>query len=175
MVIIEGPDGSGKTTLLKQLGLERRTFKSMHGGVGGTTPNGWAPGAEPFDALVEIILNKQYEESRSGIKIGIDRLHLSEWVYGPILRNKQLITDEVLTDFSRFLRRHHIPVVLCLPPFATTLRNVSQEGRERPTYQTEGFLHAAYRAFHTIAPWATHIFDYTTGAPFELYSGVSTE
>jgi predicted ATPase len=132
MVIIEGPDGSGKTTLLKQLGLERRTFKSMHGGVGGTTPNGWAPGSDPYDALVEILLNKQYEETQSNIKIGIDRLHLSEWVYGPLLRNKQLITDEVLTNFSRLLRRHHIPVI----PLPTTIRHHSEErsaGRPRAT------------------------------------------
>lgn len=161
MVIIEGPDGSGKTTLIERLGLERRQFKSMHAGVGANTPNGWAPNADPYQAYVEVMFNLAKQEGTVPHRLGIDRFHLSERVYGPILRAKQLVDDVTLENITGLLRDLRIPVILCLPPFSTTLTNVSTEGRDRPSYQTEGFLHQAYKGFEMVSPWATHVYDYT--------------
>lgn len=157
MIIVEGPDGSGKSTLITQLQHQRRSLKSVKAGVGTSTehPGGWA-GNDP----VLLAYMKKIVEA-SGQKIAYDRFHLSEVVYGPILRNTQLVDEGILYTLSDYLRGQRIPVILCLPPFATTLANVAIEGRERPTYQTEAFLHQAYKGFEALAPWATVVYDYT--------------
>lgn len=162
MIIVEGPDGSGKSTLIQQLAHQRRPLKSVGAGVGTSTehPKGWAGNDPVLVAYVKQIIKAQEE----GQAIAFDRFHLSEAAYGPILRSKQLVDEGILHTLSDYLRGQRIPVILCLPPFATTLANVAVEGRERPTYQTEGFLHQAYKAFEALAPWATLVYDYTTDA-----------
>ncbi len=160
MIIVEGPDGSGKSTMIARLGYERHAFKSLRGGVGGDTKTGWAGDAvSPIDAyLRQILLADELEAA--GRHIAFDRFHLSEAVYGPILRHRQEMTRAELSLLTSVLRRRRIPVILCMPPFPSTLATVAREGRDRPAYQTEGFLHQAYRAFESLAPWATHVFNY---------------
>lgn len=160
MIIIEGPDGSGKTTTIEKLGFTRLHTKSMKGGVGGSTPNGWAgPGIlSPVAAYARRVREVQ---QMVGVKIAFDRFHLSEQVYGPILRNEQLIDEMEMTIITHMLRDKQIPVILCLPPFDVTLANVMKENRERPEYQTEAFLRHAYERFQRVACWATHVYDYT--------------
>lgn len=162
MIIVDGPDGSGKTTLIERLGFIRRQLKSLRGGVGGTTPVGWTlPGETPLEAYRRQLHQAAVEEFDVK-RIAFDRFHLSEMVYGPILRNEQLIDEECLTGLNELLHiEYRVPIILCLPPYAATLKNVLQEGRERPDYQTEEFLARAYRAWTNVVPWATQVFDYT--------------
>lgn len=160
MIIVEGPDGAGKTTLIENLAHHRVHLKSLKGGVGseGQNPQGWTKNA---DSTLSAYAQKILEGERTdGVNIAFDRFHLSEWVYGPILRNNQLITDEVLLVLGNLLREKHVPIILCLPAFKTTLANIGKAGRERPAYQTEGFLHMAYTSWQKIAPFATHVYDY---------------
>lgn len=173
MIIVEGPDGAGKTTLIETLRHQRMHLKSLHGGVGGTTPEGWSRVQDSvLSAYAQKILEgEQLERETSEFaamtnslimtRLAFDRFHLSEWVYGPILRHNQLITDENLQLIGNLLREKHVPIILCLPPFKVTLANVSRDGRERPSFQTEGFLHMAYASWQKIAPFATHVYDYT--------------
>lgn len=162
MIIVEGPDGSGKTTLIELLGHERKQLRSLRDGVGATNNKGWAKkGESVVDAYRRQLNLALTTERATGVKIAFDRFHLSEYVYGPILRNKQLITPEVMIAISRVLRDLRVPVILCLPPFAKTLEKVMEPGRERPAYQTEGFLHMAWQGFYRASPWATVVFDYT--------------
>lgn len=148
MTIVEGPDGAGKSTLIEKLGGFAVHLKSLRGGLGGRDdlPDGWASHqrdtlaayCEWFDWVGKVgpsITNKP---------IIFDRFHLSEWVYGPILRNTQLITPEVLKGVTNKLMAHSAPVIVCLPPWETTYRNVTQPGRERPAYQTDAFLLRSY-------------------------------
>jgi len=164
MIIVEGPDGSGKTELIKRLGFERRSLKSVTGGVGGTTEQGWANGDPPLMAYVKKIITADTEEQAGLTKIAYDRFHLSEMVYGPILRGKQTLDEGMLRMLNDYLRGRHVPVILCLPTFETTLANVTREGRERPGYQTPEFLQQAYDEFTKTAPWATVVFDYEKDA-----------
>lgn len=164
MIIVEGPDGSGKTELISRLNHERRSLKSVTGGIGGTTPKGWADGRPPLQAYVTKILSAATEERAGLTKVAYDRFHLSEVVYGPILRGKQTLDEGSLHTLNDYLRGQRIPVILCLPSFHTTFANVMREGRERPSYQTMEFLRQAYDEFTKMAPWATHIFNYEADA-----------
>ena len=163
MIILEGPDGSGKTTVLERLGYERRAFKALRAEVGGNEPGGTATsnfgGTTPAHiAYAQEILKARRENNHA---IAFDRFHLSEHVYGPILRGKQELTEEDLNGLAIYLGRYHIPIILCLPPFEVTLKNVMTAGRERPAYQTEAFLRQAYDGFARLTPWAQVVYDFT--------------
>lgn len=175
MIIVEGPDGSGKSTLIKNLGLEAKRLKSIRGGIGGTKFDGsgdgqagWG-GIEPaLVAYTRKVMEAKAAEAAynsnnwvSEKVIAFDRFHLSEHVYGPILRGKQEMNDPDLQWLSAFLREERVKVVMCLPTFVVTLANVTQNGRERPAYQTEAFLHQAWKEFERLAPWASVVYDYT--------------
>lgn len=156
MIIVEGPDGSGKSTVIKLLNHHAVKLRSLRGGLGGDTPEGWST-LTPTEAYEHQIIRHRVQ----GIDVGFDRFHLSEVVYGPILRHQQLIDDRTLENINDMIHEYEVPIILCLPPFKTTLEIVDREGRERPTYQTEGFLHRAYKEFERLAPWATIVFDFT--------------
>lgn len=159
MIIVEGPDGSGKTETINKLGFLRHALKSLKGGIGGDgSIGGWAPG---YGAVAAYARQVREAQMRPGTKIAFDRFHLSEAVYGPILRNQQLIDDDTMTVINHMLRDKQIPVILCMPPFETTLANVMQEGRPRPEYQTVEFLKRAYEGFQKLAPYATILYDFT--------------
>lgn len=162
MIIVDGPDGSGKTTVIEKLGYERKVLRSLRDGVGATNNKGWArPGEPVVEAYRRQLTLALATEKATGARIAFDRFHLSEYVYGPILRNEQLITAGVLIEINKMLRDLKVPVILCLPPFKVTLANVGLPGRERPAFQTEGFLHMAHQGFYRASPWATTVFDYT--------------
>lgn len=162
MIIVEGPDGSGKSELIRLLDRSRVTFKSLTGGIGGTSRGGWSTGKPPLAEFVsKVIEGLDHEAAQPGRRVAFDRFHLSERVYGPILRQKQVLDDPELQMLSGFLRDKRVPVILCLPAFEVTLANVEREGRERPSYQTREFLREAYEAFQLLAPWATTVYDYT--------------
>lgn len=161
MIIVEGPDGAGKSTTLQKLKYTRMHLKSLRGGVGGNVEGaaeGWATCHMPAAAYARKV---REVEQIVGRRVGIDRFHLSEAVYGPLLRNEQLIDEGTMRLITHMLRDKQIPVILCLPPFEVTLANVMQEGRPRPEYQTETFLRLAYEEFEKLAPWATLVYDYT--------------
>jgi thymidylate kinase len=162
MIIIEGPDGSGKTTLINRLNFDRRRLKSIRGGVGGTRFNGSGDGVAGWGGNDPALLAYTRKVIEAGTApIAYDRFHLSERVYGPILRAKQELSDGDLELLTAFLRETRVKVVMCLPPLAVSLANVMQNGRERPHYQTEEFLQEAYAEFERLAPWATIVYDYT--------------
>lgn len=140
-LIVEGPDGGGKTTVIERLGLTRRHLKSLRGGVGGTTPEGWG-GSDP----APIAYIRQLITAPDGT--AFDRFYLSELVYGPILRGQSSIRESDVDVVRRVEALMGIYTVICLPSFEKTLENVCQPGRERPSYQTPEFLQRAYDAWH---------------------------
>ncbi len=161
MIIVEGPDGSGKSTLIAKLGMDRRRFKSLRGGVGGVNAHGlgdgdfgWS-GASALASYTSTVCRHLHEA------LAFDRYHLSEVVYGPLLRGHQELPPEDLERLNFVLHTNQVPVILCLPPLEVTLANVMREGRERPSYQTVEFLTRAYQEFLLLAPWATIVYDYT--------------
>lgn len=167
--IIEGPDGSGKTQLIAALraqypDLVSKRCKSIRGGTGGTRFDGTGDGAAGWgsEAPAIVTYTRTLHDAMEGPSpFAFDRFHISEAVYGPILRHRQELPESEQLMLNSYIRQHDIQVVMCLPPFAVTLGNVRQNGRERPAYQTEGFLHQAYREFERLTPLATIVWDYT--------------
>ena len=143
MIILEGPDGSGKTTVIERLGYERRAFKALRGGVGESERGNWgAQDPAPIAYARQILAAHP--------RVAFDRFHLSETIYGPILRQGSGISDEEVVVLERLLKARGVTTILCLPPAVDTLRNVVKEGRERPAYQTLGFLRKSYLAWERL-------------------------
>lgn len=137
MIIVEGPDGAGKSTLIDQLGYERVSLKALYGGKGEGAQGNWAGSDEAPVAYAKQILS-------APSNIAFDRFHMSEQVYGPMLRGASGISDQEVHLLRRLLLARGVTTILCLPPLERTVVNVSQEGRERPDYQTPAFLMEAY-------------------------------
>lgn len=157
-LIVEGPDGSGKTTVIEKLGLTRRHLKSLRGGVGGTTQEGW--GGTDHAAVAYI---RQLIDAPDGT--AFDRFYLSELVYGPILRGQSAISETDVDLVRRVACLMGILTVVCLPSFETTFKNVTTLGRERPSYQTPEFLQTAYDGWKRVLNFRTEdviIFNYET-------------
>lgn len=165
MVIIEGPDGSGKSTLIKHLGLDPLWM----GGVRVRTPEG-VRSVDPQLSVPEQLYGQI--ENWLGKPIAFDRFHLSEHVYGPLLRGQEEVTLDHLDVLGGVLRKHSVPVILCLPPLNVAYDNVVREGRPRPAYQTDEFLRRAYDRFSFLQPWATIVYDFTRDPIPELVSHV---
>lgn len=170
MIIVEGPDGSGKTSIIERLRHQRRHLKALRSGIGSEGTGNWGGDDEAPIAYARKILEARDEEyinppgsDSYGTRIAFDRFHLSEWVYGPLLRGASGISFNEMILVRRLLRALGVQVILCLPPYARTLANVMKEGRERPPYQTVEFLREAYNRFQNVLPRlvADIVFDYT--------------
>lgn len=173
MIIVEGPDGSGKSTLIRNLNHVRRHLRALRGGRGadGAKKEGWGGNKPAVTAYVDKLLEAKAEESPACIggqgteyipwEIAFDRFHLSEMVYGPMLRGTQELQGSDIVRLNDVIRSMHIPVILCLPPLALTIENVYKQDRHVPDYQTKRFLEDAYAEFQRLTPWATIVYDFT--------------
>lgn len=112
-IILEGPDGSGKTTLANVL-QERWGHEYWHTG----------PPKPGEDVLHSYALTLE-KARRWASPVVIDRLHIGELVYGPIVRNHDLLTEEGLVLLQRIINGMGAITVLCMPPYHVGLENWS--------------------------------------------------
>lgn len=103
VLVLEGPDGAGKTTLAEAL-VERYDAHYVH--------RTWHKGIDVWDHHLEalIIANERSHEQL----VIIDRLHLSEQIYGRIYRGVAQQTHNVRC-FDRVLLKLAAINVMCVP------------------------------------------------------------
>lgn len=130
-IIIEGPDGAGKTTLAKVL----CSALSMDYHHEGPPPQG----VKPYDHYRNV-----YRELTHPTVI--DRFHLGEIVYGPLLREKSGLAPAEVFELNRIIEARNGRVIVCLPPWETCLEN-NEAKWDKELIQDEITLHAAYDAW----------------------------
>lgn len=110
LVIVEGPDGAGKTTLVEK--IER---KAKAAGRHVSTYASGVPTRPPLKEYVNTAMTMWYEGSPLVI---IDRYHIGEQVYGPVMRKGDMLGAIGREVLEMFLMELFVPtLVLALPPY----------------------------------------------------------
>lgn len=128
VIILEGPDGCGKTTLadkLIQLGYKNLVF---------SVPPKAARKNEKtiFDFFFEPLWQAVNTNNRTPIVC--DRFHLSDAIYGHVMRDEHVMSQRVQHLIERYLEAIDATIVLCLPPYAQARFNWECRNRANGEY-----------------------------------------
>ena len=117
IIIIEGPDGSGKTTLAGI--LSRQTgFPVVHR----TQPKSEEEKAKMMDGYVDAI--------KKGKNIIFDRCWYSEMAYGPIMRDKSVISYPEMYELEQLLTKRGALIIYCTDKPETLWYRCSKRGED---------------------------------------------
>lgn len=149
LIIVEGPDGAGKTTLVEHLLSVTKDSTSIHCGV---------PDIPPTRYFTAQALEGWWSGKDCVI---FDRFHLSEQVYGPIMRGGDGLGEVgrvVIEDFITAIFRP--VVVVARPEFATCEKIWS--GRHTEEYvKTQASFKKVWERYATIrTSLKLHLYDY---------------
>lgn len=164
VIILEGPDGGGKTILAQSL-VEKYGFKYEHEGP--PEPS-WSS-----DCLFRHYVMTLYKAQHSRQPVVLDRHYLGETIYGPVMRDRSLLTDNQVTLIERIVRAGGTRVVLCLPHWDNVLRNwLAKKGQDYVDKSER--LHTIYKMYHAEAidghDGLLERYDYTRTKDFKVYS-----
>ena len=115
--IIEGPDGSGKTTLAEK--LSRQTGYPV---VHRSQPKSEEEKLRMLDEYVEAI--------NTGRNVIFDRCWYSEMAYGPVMRDKSIITYPEMYLLEEKLAKHGALIIYCTDNPKTLWRRATKRGEE---------------------------------------------
>jgi thymidylate kinase len=108
IIIIEGPDGAGKTTLARDI-VVRTTARCFHKS---------APTKRSID---EYLLP-------DGSSLVLDRWHLGELVYGPLVRGETDMDDETFLVVEDKLKARGAVLVVLNPPVPLMVARLKERG-----------------------------------------------
>lgn len=130
---IEGPDGGGKTTLVDKIKKLLPDAKYLHFGPPKTWP------------LEEYVLALQDYVPGSGQHIVCDRLHLGEWVYGPVYRGGSQLNEAAMLFMSAFLQAKGAVIAYMDAPDGELIDRVARRGDDYINIEHLPRLARAYR------------------------------
>lgn len=174
MIIVEGPDNSGKSTLIQQL-LKDYSISLF------LTSKGPIHNLKCFEERVLDVIN--HLGSYSYI---MDRCPLlSEEVYGPILRSKNLIDELEYPSYYRrklysSLSQGETFLIYCRPPKPILLDFKNHQVKEHDTQEHLNNIilkaESIIEAYDTIVgPIANFIYDYTSPEAYNLLTKTLNE
>jgi thymidylate kinase len=146
IIILEGPDGSGKTTLAKHLSNELDWVEVHHS----------VPTGDAYRMFMHTLLTRT--------SLVCDRLHISEGVYGPIMRDQDLLGDEAFKLIERFLLDWRKPLMIrCYPSLEVCLSTWKGRTLEEYVQKEEAFVrvHGAYADAFKLSKLPVLDYDYT--------------
>jgi hypothetical protein len=115
-IILEGPDGAGKSTLAK-------AFADVGYHI---VPFGVPPKAaqRSEESIFHFFFDRVYEwQTAHDHPVVFDRFHLSDRIYGPLMRGGTPMTPRAEALIERYLEAIDAQVILCLPPRRTAFAN----------------------------------------------------
>ncbi len=141
-IVIEGPDGAGKTTLAKCLAVQYG-LSHVHSLA---TPTS----VDPFVHYIRRFLDHP--------NTVFDRLALSEYVYGPLLRHANRFPVNNYETFENLLHECRVQTIVCLPSWKTCLANWQPD---EVISDVEVLRDAYNRWAELIVPLEVMIYNYT--------------
>lgn len=132
MIVLEGPDGSGKSTLGRILA-----------NIYDTTL--FHPGSAPSTEMLREVSTQCLHKLKQGFIC--DRVNqISEYVYGPIMNNRNLVSDYELKGFIDLCRSNFWPIIYCRPEGIEHMADNQTEDPERDTEENTAKLKLNHRA-----------------------------
>ena len=133
-IIIEGPDGAGKTALALTL------CKSLSMGYHHEGPP--PANIDRYGHYMSVL--RSFEQSTV-----IDRFHLGEAIYGPLLRGGSGLAPAQIIAINQKIIREGGRIIVCLPPWEICLENNRRKWNQE-LIQSEIMLRAAYDAWSVL-------------------------
>lgn len=135
IIILEGPDCSGKTTLANELMSKYKNHAYIHNAV-----------SDDIEQLHINAIASAFVLSDDFVVI-IDRLHLSEQIYGTIFRNKVAYDTAKIDD--KLNSMSNIYKVLCLTDKKSTL----EKHKERKNIEMFDNISKVWDAYSKVKGW----------------------
>lgn len=142
VVVLEGPDGGGKTTLANYL-RDTHDYDIVKTGPPSTDD----ATTEYLDVLYTAI---------HGQPTVLDRCHLGEAIYGPLLRGADRMGADGLSVIERVIARHGVRLIICAPPWQTLVegwRSKEDLVKDEATLRTIYDKYLAHAARLSIVPY----------------------
>lgn len=151
IILLEGPDCAGKTTLSKQL------TKILGNTI--EIKNTYIKHRDQEEADLELV-KEALEHSKEGKHVIIDRLHVSEWIYGDIFRGTGYSMGTGL-ELEFILN----PIkIMCLPSKKTVLEKFAVR-KNKEMFNTVDEVYDQYAGFYLMNEDSWTKYDYTTNTP----------
>jgi thymidylate kinase len=138
IVIFEGPDGAGKSTMIKEV---QATAEAV-----GTPTSVWRAGPFPAgsDAWREYVFPLTSLSASQDWLVLIDRWHLGELVYGPLLRGGSRLSLEQRAWIEGYLRTFGAVMIHLTATVEELARRMANRGDDLIKAEQLPYLKAAY-------------------------------
>lgn len=145
LIVLEGPDGGGKSTLaaeLAKIGYEVKPF-----------------GVPPLEIqrssakMRDFFMEPLRKAIASGEPVVFDRLHLSDRIYSPLMRNYPSVINYAMeAEFNHLISKVGGQIVICLPSLEVCLANWTRKMRAGLEYvqKAEVFRDVYTEYFHLV-------------------------